>query len=127
MPIDESGTNQAALDAVQADRAEPIIIRQIKSLNNMVEQDHRAINRITRPMLDFKSFHSATRVLGWHRTDAHDSPRAEDDAHSSQMFYLTTVNASTTSSHNCVRPRAWITRVIFYAWPNLNSLNGSDA
>jgi transposase-like protein len=31
--------------------------------NNIVEQDHRAIKRVTRPMLNFKSFRSASNVL----------------------------------------------------------------
>jgi len=36
-----------------------IEIRQIKYLNNVVEQDHRFIKKRTRPMLGFKSFNSA--------------------------------------------------------------------
>jgi len=40
-----------------------IEIRQIKYLNNIVEQDHRAIKRIVQPMLGFKSFNSARRTL----------------------------------------------------------------
>jgi len=36
-----------------------IEIRQIKYLNNIVEQDHRAVKRVARPMLGFKSFRSA--------------------------------------------------------------------
>ena len=40
-----------------------IIVRQVKYLNNIVEQDHRAIKRVTRPMLNFKSFRSAKNVL----------------------------------------------------------------
>jgi len=35
----------------------------VKYLNNIVEQDHRAIKRVTRPMLSFKSFHYAGSVL----------------------------------------------------------------
>ena len=35
----------------------------MKYLNNIVEQDHRAIKRVTRPMLNFKSFRSASSVL----------------------------------------------------------------
>ena len=38
-----------------------IISRQIKHLNNRVEQDHRAVKRVTRPMLKFKSFWAAQR------------------------------------------------------------------
>ena len=39
------------------------MIRQVKYLNNIVEQDHRAIKRVTKPMLNFKSFRSARCVL----------------------------------------------------------------
>jgi transposase-like protein len=38
-------------------------LRQSKHLNNIVEQDHRAIKRRTRPMLGFKSFRSAARII----------------------------------------------------------------
>ena len=41
----------------------PIEVRQIKYLNNIVEQDHRFIKRVTRPMLGFKSFRAASAVL----------------------------------------------------------------
>ncbi len=42
----------------------PLIeIRQVKYLNNIVEQDHRAVKRVTRPMRGFKSFCSAQAVL----------------------------------------------------------------
>ena len=39
------------------------MVRQIKYLNNIVEQDHRAIKRITKPMLGFKSFKAAKNIL----------------------------------------------------------------
>lgn len=32
-------------------------------LNNIVEQDHRAIKRVTKPMLNFESFRGAASVL----------------------------------------------------------------
>ncbi|MFL9966669.1 IS6 family transposase [Paraburkholderia sediminicola] len=62
--IDRSGANLAALEAINADRAMPIKIRQSKYLNNLVEQDHRAIKRRTRPMLGFKTFRCARILLG---------------------------------------------------------------
>ena len=31
--------------------------------NNIVEQDHRAVKRVTRPMLGFKSFNDAKCIL----------------------------------------------------------------
>jgi len=37
--------------------------RQVKYLNNVVEQDHRAIKRITRPMEGFKDFDCARVIL----------------------------------------------------------------
>jgi hypothetical protein len=36
----------------------------MKYLNNIVEQDHRAIKRRTRPMLGFKDFRRARILLG---------------------------------------------------------------
>jgi transposase-like protein len=61
--MDKSGANKAAIDGINDDRDTPIEIRQIKYLNNIVEQDHRAIKRVTKPMLNFKSFRSARNVL----------------------------------------------------------------
>jgi putative transposase len=39
------------------------VIRQVKSLHNIVEQDHRGVKRVTRPMLGFKSFEAAQLTL----------------------------------------------------------------
>ncbi|MDB5837883.1 MAG: family transposase [Caballeronia sp.] len=61
--IDRSGANLAALEAINDDRETPIKIRQSKYLNNLVEQDHRAIKRRTRPMLGFKTFRCARILL----------------------------------------------------------------
>ena len=61
--MDKSGANKAAMDEINGSREMPIIVRQVKYLNNIVEQDHRAIKRVTKPMLNFKSFRSAKRVL----------------------------------------------------------------
>ena len=60
--IDKSGANTAAILSVNADSGTDIELRQSKYLNNIVEQDHRAIKRVVRPMLGFKSFRCA-RVL----------------------------------------------------------------
>jgi putative transposase len=56
--IDKSGANTAAVESYHADRDAKIQTRQGKYLNNIVEQDHRAIRPMTRPMLVFKSFWS---------------------------------------------------------------------
>lgn len=61
--IDKSGANTAAIHDVNKDACLDIELRQSKYLNNMVEQDHRAIKRITRGMLGFKSFWSARIII----------------------------------------------------------------
>jgi len=61
--LDKSGANKAAMDEINARGETLIIVRQVKYLNNIVEQDYRAIKRVTRPMLNFKSFRSAKSVL----------------------------------------------------------------
>ena len=59
--IDKSGSNISALNKINEDlsKDQQIEIRQIKYLNNIIEQDHRFIKKRTKPMLGFKSFNSA--------------------------------------------------------------------
>jgi len=66
--IDKSGANFAGLQSLNvilkfAGVGRIIGIVQSKYLNNIVEQDHRLIKRITRPMLGFKDFHSTAATL----------------------------------------------------------------
>jgi len=61
--IDGSEANEAAIKRYNEAHGTAIDIRQIKYLNNLVEQDHRAVKRITRPMLGFKSFAAAHATL----------------------------------------------------------------
>jgi transposase-like protein len=61
--MDKSGANKAAIDEINAAMEIPMVVRQIKYLNNIVEQDHRAVKRITKPMFGFKSFRSAKSIL----------------------------------------------------------------
>ena len=61
--MDKSGANKSAIDQIIEDKDIAIDVRQNKYLNNIVEQDHRAVNRKTRPMLGFKSFNAAASVL----------------------------------------------------------------
>ena len=51
--IDKSDANTAAIESHNTETKAGIEMRQIKYLNNIVEQDHRAIKRQTRPMLGF--------------------------------------------------------------------------
>ena len=61
--MDKSGASKAAIDEMNIDREVVMVVRRVKYLNNIVEQDHRAVKRVTRPMLGFKSFRSAKNVL----------------------------------------------------------------
>ena len=60
--IDQSGANSAALERLNG-RGNYVNIRQIKYLNNLIEQDHRHIKRVIKPMLGFKSFASAKATI----------------------------------------------------------------
>ncbi len=61
--IDQSGANTAAIQSINDDACLEIELRQCKYLNNIVEQDHRAVKRVTDPMLGFKSFWSAQKLI----------------------------------------------------------------
>jgi len=70
--MDKSGANKAGVDLVNFNLnlffivsciLLSIKIRQIKYLNNIVEQDHRHIKKITKPMMGFKSFQSAEATI----------------------------------------------------------------
>ena len=57
--IDKRGSNTAAITHYNKTHKTAIVIRHSQYLNNLVEQDHRAVKRLTRPMLGFKSFWAA--------------------------------------------------------------------
>jgi transposase-like protein len=57
--IDQSGSNTAAITHYNRTHKTAVLIRHSKYLNNVVEQDHRAVKRVVRPMLGFKSFWAA--------------------------------------------------------------------
>jgi transposase-like protein len=61
--IDKSGANTAAIVNYNADHDTDVEIRQVKYLNNIFEQDHRAIKRMVRAMLGFKAFWSAAITI----------------------------------------------------------------
>jgi putative transposase len=61
--IDGSDANAAAIKRYNQEHDTAIVIRQVRFLNNIVEQDHRAVKRVTRPMLGFKSFDAAQCTL----------------------------------------------------------------
>jgi putative transposase len=70
--MDKSGSNKAAIDLINLQLSlffiltgiwQLIKVRQIKYLNNLVEQDHQSIKKITKPMMGFKSFQSAEATI----------------------------------------------------------------
>ena len=63
MTIDGSDANEAAIKRYNEENGTTIRIRQVQYFNNIVEQDHRAVKRVTRPMLGVKSFEAAQGTL----------------------------------------------------------------
>src|SRR5215217_6989558 len=61
--IDGSAANEAAIKSYNEEHGTAIVIRKTKYLNNIVEQDHRGVTRVTRPMLGFKAFDAAQSTL----------------------------------------------------------------
>lgn len=70
--MDKGGANKAGIDTINIQLVLlfifggvpiQIMVRQVKYLNNIVEQDHRFVKKITKPMKGFKVFHSAEATL----------------------------------------------------------------
>lgn len=66
--IDKSGADLAGLQAVNVilkltGAGQSITIRQVRYLNNILEQDHRFIKRMTGPVMGFRAVHSAAATL----------------------------------------------------------------
>ena len=63
--VDKNAAYPVAVEALKADEtlAAETKLRQSKYLNNIIEQDHRNIKRLTKPMMGFGSFHTARRTL----------------------------------------------------------------
>ena len=88
--IDQSGANLAGLQSVNVilkftGAGRIIKILQVRYLNNILEQDHRFINRITGPMLGFKAFHSAAAAIAGIET-AHMIRKGQFDANGLTAF-----------------------------------------
>ena len=83
-----------ALEALTAERSTPIKVRQNKYLNNVVEQDHRAIKRIIKPMMGFKDFRctriilSGIEVAHMIRKGQLDCPEGQGSSAASQFYSL---------------------------------------
>ncbi len=63
--VNENPAYPIAIEELKKEKKMPvgIQIRQIKYLNNIVEQDHRFIKKRVRSMLGLKSFHIAKSIL----------------------------------------------------------------
>ena len=63
--VDKNPAYPVAIHELKNERIllQNVSLRQIKYLNNMIEQDHRSIQKIVRPMLGFQSFHTAIKTL----------------------------------------------------------------
>jgi len=61
--LDGRDATEAAITRDNEAHGTHIIIHQVTYLNNIVEQDHRAVTRVTRPMLGFKTCAAAQATL----------------------------------------------------------------
>ena len=63
--VDKNAAYPPAVDGLKADEklSETTELRQVKYLNNRVEQDRRFIKRLTKPVMGFGSFNTARRTL----------------------------------------------------------------
>jgi IS6 family transposase len=63
--VDKNAAYPVAVEALKGDEtlAAETEYRQSKYLNNIIEQDHRNIKRLTKPMMGFGSFNTARRAL----------------------------------------------------------------
>ena len=92
--IDKGGANTAAIEGLRADSGADIKLLQSKYLNNIVEQDHRVIKRIVRPMPGFKAFRCARIILAgvevMHMIEKGplDCPKAQASSAATQFYFL---------------------------------------
>src|SRR2546428_13878174 len=61
--IDGSAAKEAAIKSYNEEHGTAIVIRKVKYINNVEEQYHRGVKRITRPMLGFKAFDATQSTL----------------------------------------------------------------
>ena len=63
--VDKNAAYPKSFNELKAERHIPegCELRQVKYLNNMIEQDHRFIKRLTKPGMGFFSFETAWRTL----------------------------------------------------------------
>ncbi|MFJ8260145.1 IS6 family transposase [Peribacillus asahii] len=63
--VDKNPAYPVAIQELKEEKSMPegIQIRQVRYLNNIVEQDHRFIKKRVRSMLGFKSYETATSIL----------------------------------------------------------------
>ncbi len=63
--VDKNAAYPKAIADLKAAGALPeeVELRQVKYLNNLIEQDHRFIKRLTKPGMGFFSFETAKRTL----------------------------------------------------------------
>lgn len=63
--VDQNAAYPKAIETLKNEKTLPkaVELRHNKYLNNVIEQDHRNVKRIVKPMMGFKSFNSARRTL----------------------------------------------------------------
>jgi len=63
MTSDGSDTNEAAIKSYNEEHGTQLIIQQVRYLNHIVEQDHRAVKWVTKPILGFKQLYKVKDII----------------------------------------------------------------
>lgn len=63
--VDKNAAYPVAMDELKQEKTlkPETELRQSRYLNNIIEQDHRPVKRIVKPMMEFQSFNTARRTL----------------------------------------------------------------
>jgi transposase-like protein len=63
--VDKNAAYPIAMDELKQDKTlkAETQLRQNKYLNNIIEQDHRNVKRMVKPMMGFQSFNTARKTL----------------------------------------------------------------
>lgn len=71
--VDKNAAYPKAIDEMKAESELPVSVelRQNKYLNNLIEQDHRFIKRLTKPEMGFHSFNTARAFVEGIRDHEH--------------------------------------------------------
>jgi transposase, IS6 family len=91
--VDKNPAYPTAVQQLKDEKAmkQEALLRQQKYLNNIIEQDHRFIKKVIRPMLGFKSFETAEHTIAGIEA-MHMIRKGQVECHSSALSEIELIN-----------------------------------